>query len=47
VRDAANQPGMRRLPFAGLYDKTYSRSYPSWRPAANLQKSERAKGLRR
>ena len=47
VRDAASQPGMRRLPFAGLYDRTYSRSYPSWRPAANLQKSERAKGLRR
>lgn len=47
VGDALRLPSMLRLPYSGLYDKAYSRSYPSWRAAANLQNSERAKGHRR
>lgn len=46
VRDAAKQPGFRRLTYSGLYDKAYSRSYPSWQPAANLKQSVHRKGRR-
>lgn len=46
-RDAARGPSLVRLPYSGLYDGTYGRSYPTWNQAVNSAGGGRGRGQRR